>query len=776
MLTIKSLKHEIEQLNNADDFIKYIDNNFFKIKFLFQSKTVKELNNEKFDLEALLFILEDNKLISKENSKIVNDFLIILFHSFEIIQFKSNIRILSSYLELTETYYQIAANIKFLNINNIQTDYHTYFDEIVSLLDKSSLHKKATRTLLLYFLIAMQQFKRLEDKDLEQSFKLLFIKGKNRYKILENTQVQSIISQITIHFNFNDSIEKLYSKSTKGLFKSIIKKSTQINPKVNNLFLDIEEVKIRKEHKMFKTVGEVKSRVYKVPDKQPTILDTIHETLSTFHRGMKLCNQRMKENEEIQAIKHQCKMEKLRKKLQKLQRESIDTDLVQPPKVNTQQLLIKEPLKETNTKKVLLIDLDGTLTDTAHPQFKPMKDGKIETNLTSIPIFKGAKEFIDYQKSINNQVIIVSDSHYRYVEKIAREIFHVQCISLCDKPNIDKIKKFINNSKQLQKKFIKKKEDFIFIGDTWLDIEVGRKLNIPTILVEFYTTNIIELRDGIGDRVKHIQTGATFYAKNFDTLNNIIKNPPNNLLALEGIFQNPIINTIEAIPVNNYYNNQVNTSIIALGRQQQGECDNYAVTQQYFNISHEYRDKSFIKSLAIGVENYLKSSIEIKNYDIITFVTDKKTTQPKNKMKEIFDSIEIDIQHEVLFEWKDNVNGSLRERNNRHERKEFIQDFLSVKNNINLEKKNIIIIDDQITTGATADSLINQLRQKGAKDIIFLGLFLLISNVANEKKCPDCGKNLIIKIRRSDGNKFFSCVPPKYKGNGCGYSENINNG
>ena len=43
---------------------------------------------------------------------------------------------------------------------------------------------------------------------------------------------------------------------------------------------------------------------------------------------------------------------------------------------------------------ILLIDLDGTLTDTAHEKYKPFKDGIQETNLDKIPLINGAKDFI----------------------------------------------------------------------------------------------------------------------------------------------------------------------------------------------------------------------------------------------------------------------------------------------------------------------------------------------------------------------------------------------
>jgi phosphoserine phosphatase len=84
---------------------------------------------------------------------------------------------------------------------------------------------------------------------------------------------------------------------------------------------------------------------------------------------------------------------------------------------------------------IILIDLDGTLTDTAHEHFKPFKDGLQEIILDNIPIFKGAKQFILNLIQAGHKPIILSDSHPRYVNKIAQQIFQIPAISLADKPN-----------------------------------------------------------------------------------------------------------------------------------------------------------------------------------------------------------------------------------------------------------------------------------------------------------------------------------------------------
>jgi predicted HAD superfamily phosphohydrolase YqeG len=120
---------------------------------------------------------------------------------------------------------------------------------------------------------------------------------------------------------------------------------------------------------------------------------------------------------------------------------------------------------------ILLIDLDGTLTDTAHSEFKGMKDGLVDTDLSKVPLIKGAKDFVNEQKAKGNKPIIVSDSHPKYVSKIASEIFSVDFISLTDKPNPHKTLSFIDSKPDLKERF-QDKDNFIVIGDSWLDIEL----------------------------------------------------------------------------------------------------------------------------------------------------------------------------------------------------------------------------------------------------------------------------------------------------------------
>lgn len=67
---------------------------------------------------------------------------------------------------------------------------------------------------------------------------------------------------------------------------------------------------------------------------------------------------------------------------------------------------------------IVFIDLDGTLIDTADICYKDIKDGLKDFNLSDIPLFPKAVEFISNLKSLGHRIIILSDSHPKYVRPI----------------------------------------------------------------------------------------------------------------------------------------------------------------------------------------------------------------------------------------------------------------------------------------------------------------------------------------------------------------------
>ena len=424
---------------------------------------------------------------------------------------------------------------------------------------------------------------------------------------------------------------------------------------------------------------------------------------------------------------------------------------------------------------VIFIDLDGTLIDTASIKYKALKDGHEDFSARDIPVSYGAIDFVNHQKKIGNTLVILSDSHPKYVSKIAKEIFDLDYIYLADKPNTSRVLQYVESHPEI-KDIFNIKSEFLIIGDSALDIQLGRKLKIPTVLIRLYEVthnDDFDEADMVSDERCLIKYGPTYFVKNFQSISAIIDDRIGNLLAIEAIDKNR--NSSNAV---NFWKHKSQDRVVAfrcLARQENGACDQYARADLYFQIDNINRKQPVLQKLADGAGNYIAKACSHSEYhwDYITYVSDKKTTTPPNKMKDIFDLIQTDIEKVKLFEWDEVVSTSLREEKDYGSRQSFIREHLFVNKDIDVTNKNIIVIDDQLTTGATAFEIRRKLESLNAGNILFIALFYIILEVKDDKVCPKCGKPMSIKTNRKEGNKFYSCVSSQYGGTGCGYIENI---
>lgn len=366
---------------------------------------------------------------------------------------------------------------------------------------------------------------------------------------------------------------------------------------------------------------------------------------------------------------------------------------------------------------IVLLDLDGTLVNTTNNSFKQMKDGIIATDVASIPIINGAREFISAMKRSGHTPIILSDSHPQYVIPISQQLFNIPALSLCDKPNTKKAIDYLRQNGHN----IHERENFIVVGDTWLDIELGRALNFSTILTQFYTTEEVDERDGIGKTWHQLKSGPTYVVKQFNQILEILQNPLSNLSAAEAIFQN--INSVCAIRLNDLKTNDQFTLFRSLGRQDVGECDRYGIAIYYTEFQREGRSGETLDKLASSVKNFIEhvvASAPQLRWDYITYVSDKASTNPPNKMRDFFDLIQVSIPKVRLLKWSDTVDGSIRNRVNYRERRNFIGQNLHITPEIDLTGKSVVVIDDQFTSGGTAYEVTHLLRNKGVKNVLFL--------------------------------------------------------
>lgn len=439
---------------------------------------------------------------------------------------------------------------------------------------------------------------------------------------------------------------------------------------------------------------------------------------------------------------------------------------------------------------LILLDLDGTLINTVHPEWKPYKDGQQDYPVAQIPVFAGVKEFIASRKEKGDSLVIVSDSHPRYVNPIA-DMFGLEALSLADKPNTNKLNDFLASHQQYKQMIAN--GDCMVVGDTKLDIELGRRISALTCWILPYqvTKDIMDDRDGIGDEMASKKMGPTFVVKTLTELEDIIESPLYNLYSIESSFAGG--QSLSAISFSDKrYIDGSYVSIRCLARQEQGACDKYARADKYYLLSNPDRTTDFLQSLANGISSYINQpAVKNQGWDYFTYLTDKASTIPANKMKAIFELVSTPVPKVELLKWSDNTEGSLRNRNLYNERRAFLEQYLTVscptekvidlfgeesEQPISIQGRNIIVLDDQLTTAATAWHVIHKLKEKGAKNVLFIAMFQMVLAVNNNDViCPRCGKPMIMKIRRSDGHRFYSCTPPKYRGNGCGFIFDINN-
>lgn len=205
MFDFKQLCNDIQVLKTHDDFSKYLESNFMVLETYFNTQSLSQLDALKFDLEEMLYDLLDKGLIQKSNTKMINAFLILMAELMESANLRGAITIILNYLPEISIKYRLEASLLYLKINDLSKDYHSRFDSIMALLDKSHTDQdhgyKVLYAALNYYLKAMNEFKRVNQSVLAESFRQLFKTNQTKYPFLNNPFIKGIISRDTSDFH-----------------------------------------------------------------------------------------------------------------------------------------------------------------------------------------------------------------------------------------------------------------------------------------------------------------------------------------------------------------------------------------------------------------------------------------------------------------------------------------------------------------------------------------------------------------------------------------------
>ncbi|HFF6000185.1 TPA: HAD-IA family hydrolase [Stenotrophomonas maltophilia] len=108
-----------------------------------------------------------------------------------------------------------------------------------------------------------------------------------------------------------------------------------------------------------------------------------------------------------------------------------------------------------------------------------------------------------------------------------------------------------------------------------------------------------------------------------------------------------------------------------------------------------------------------------------------------------------------LLYFKEGCASTLRVLKARDRHAEQERSLLAVPRN--LAGRNIIVIDDVITTGATMNRAIALLEAQGAASVYGVGIAKTVSIQDEVKSCPKCGREMRLQKNKTTGERFWSC-------------------
>lgn len=282
MIDFSKLSKDILEIREQEQFSKYLESYFSEIEQYFDNLSLEEIDKLKFDIEDLLYDLEDNKLIQQQNTNLINAFLILLAQKFEQANLIGAITLILNYLPNSSVKKRLEASKIYLRTNDISKDYHNNFEKILDLISDSIVEDegnyKAINAVANFYIVASSQFSRLKDESLLQSFRNLFFQNEDKYPLLKNELIKNIVLSLTTT-NFNAEIENIKKQisDNKPNFKSCDLLKNEII---------IENSNYSKE--LYSLENPTLEKIKKVSDSHIKNIENQDELFERLNRGIKI--------------------------------------------------------------------------------------------------------------------------------------------------------------------------------------------------------------------------------------------------------------------------------------------------------------------------------------------------------------------------------------------------------------------------------------------------------------------------------------------------------
>lgn len=117
--------------------------------------------------------------------------------------------------------------------------------------------------------------------------------------------------------------------------------------------------------------------------------------------------------------------------------------------------------------------------------------------------------------------------------------------------------------------------------------------------------------------------------------------------------------------------------------------------------------------------------------------------------------VRLDFDPEVFY-FDGDAAKSLR-GHSASQRKEEQNAHLHIAKIKQVEERNVIVIDDVVTTGATINRAIDLLYSAGCSSAYGIGVAKTVSISEEKKPCPKCRRDMLIRKNHGTGERFWSC-------------------
>ena len=421
--------------------------------------------------------------------------------------------------------------------------------------------------------------------------------------------------------------------------------------------------------------------------------------------------------------------------------------------------------------EAVLFDFDNTLVNTKH--LKPFRDSRDFASITSqdrarTSCYRPVVRLLRRLKEKGIRTGLVTNSPRSYVEPLLQHHglsdLLDEVVTYSDVGATGKKPSPHGINKALEALGIDARQNVVYVGDEYIDVVAAYRAGVIPIVATWgsresvstppaaslSSAGLLEATDDVDEIMLFAERCAEHKSRDFER-------KAAHFLPLDEHSEIPTIRQkLKTFCLGRYFSQKsVTTAQLH---------DSHALSCEIARKDSDpnYRPPSWMAEMLLKIAKsaglYLFDGA--RQVDVITIVPHKPGKQPRleyllAEMSTMAESLGWDVEFRPdLLYFDKHAAKSLRglgtdER--RHEQNEHLH-----AEDVDLEGKVVIVIDDVITTGATINRALELLEENGA-EVYGLGIAKTVSIVEDTKHCTMCGRAMLIRKHIQTGERFWGC-------------------